>query len=72
MALTLFTRVEVLSGDNAYQCERCAAVVEAQRYSLIHTVPSILSIQFKRFSFAKRYGQKLQNKVNEPEQQHWS
>ena len=67
MALTLFTRVEVLAGENAYECERCQEIVEAQRYSLIHSVPSILSIQLKRFSYCKRYGQKLQCKVDFPE-----
>ena len=52
-ALGSFTRVEVLSGDNAYACEQCACTTEAQRYSLLHSVPSILSIQLKRFSFTK-------------------
>ncbi|XP_024980503.1 ubiquitin carboxyl-terminal hydrolase 15-like isoform X2 [Cynara cardunculus var. scolymus] len=48
-ALTQFTSVEDLDGENMYRCGRCAAYVRARKQLAIHEAPNILTIVLKRF-----------------------
>ncbi|KVH93145.1 Peptidase C19, ubiquitin carboxyl-terminal hydrolase 2 [Cynara cardunculus var. scolymus] len=44
-ALTQFTSVEDLDGENMYRCGRCAAYVRARKQLAIHEAPNILTIE---------------------------
>uniref|UniRef100_A0A915K9P8 USP domain-containing protein n=1 Tax=Romanomermis culicivorax TaxID=13658 RepID=A0A915K9P8_ROMCU len=44
-----FTRMETLTGDNAYKCPKCSRKVTAHKSYSIHEAPNILTIQLKRF-----------------------
>ncbi|KAF5771836.1 putative ubiquitinyl hydrolase 1 [Helianthus annuus] len=48
-ALTQFTSLEELDGENMYRCARCAAYVPAQKQLAIQEAPNILTIVLKRF-----------------------
>ena len=65
-ALTSFTSMELLEGDDSYECSKCKKKTEAQRFCKINSIPEILSIQLKRFSF-KRSGTKISHYVKYPE-----
>ncbi|KAL3694055.1 hypothetical protein R1sor_007706 [Riccia sorocarpa] len=60
-ALTRFTAVDTLDGENKYRCAHCKKKVRAQKQFTIETVPNILTIQFKRFSGT--VGGKIDKKV---------
>lgn len=55
-ALELFTKPDYLRDDNMYRCSKCQTKVEARKQLTIFRPPSILTINFKRFEFAKLYG----------------
>ncbi|KAL2633666.1 hypothetical protein R1flu_005145 [Riccia fluitans] len=61
-ALTRFTAVDTLDGENKYRCAHCKKKVRAQKQFTIETVPNILTIQFKRFSGT--VGGKIDKKVD--------
>ncbi|OAE18123.1 hypothetical protein AXG93_4101s1100 [Marchantia polymorpha subsp. ruderalis] len=63
-ALTRFTAVDTLDGDNKYRCAHCKKKVRAQKQFTIETVPNILTIQFKRFSSTGSMGGKIDKKVD--------
>ena len=65
-ALKSFTRIELLTGDNSYDCNICKKMTDAHRYCRIHSTPEILCIQLKRFSF-RRCGTKIPHFVSYPE-----
>ncbi|KAL7091140.1 hypothetical protein ACP275_12G087000 [Erythranthe tilingii] len=48
-ALTQFTSLEDLDGENMYRCPRCAAYVRAWKQLKIQEAPNILTIVLKRF-----------------------
>ncbi|KAL9254780.1 Ubiquitin carboxyl-terminal hydrolase 15-like protein [Drosera capensis] len=48
-ALTQFTALEDLDGDNMYRCESCASYVRARKQLSIDEAPNILTIVLKRF-----------------------
>jgi hypothetical protein len=50
-ALKLFTRVEVLDGDNKYRCEGCKKLSRAKKQFSVDKAPNVLQIQLKRFEF---------------------
>ena len=50
-ALKLFTRVEVLDGDNKYRCEGCKKLSRARKQFSVDKAPNVLQIQLKRFEF---------------------
>ena len=43
-------RVETLSGVNAYDCEKCKTKTTAEKNASLLNVPSVLTVQLKRFS----------------------
>ncbi|KAK5665787.1 ubiquitin-specific protease doa4 [Batrachochytrium dendrobatidis] len=49
--LKLFVEEEILDGDNAWMCPRCKTRRRATKKLTIATLPVILLIHFKRFSF---------------------
>ncbi|KAK2962837.1 putative Ubiquitin carboxyl-terminal hydrolase 47 [Blattamonas nauphoetae] len=42
---------ELLSGDNQYRCSGCEQKVDAQRYSVLTSIPPLLTIDLMRFSY---------------------
>ncbi|KZV50028.1 Ubiquitin-specific protease 15 isoform 1 [Dorcoceras hygrometricum] len=64
-ALTQFTSLEDLDGDNMYRCGRCASYVRAWKQLRIQEAPNILTIVLKRFREGN-YG-KLNKSVTFPE-----
>lgn len=48
-ALEKSVEVEILMGDNAYECPRCRKKVRAQKRFTVHRPPKVATIQFKRF-----------------------
>ena len=50
-ALKLFTRIEVLDGDNKYRCEGCKKLSRARKQFSVDKAPNVLQIQLKRFEF---------------------
>lgn len=54
-----FTTSETLGDSNAYQCDKCNHKSEATKQLLIHTLPNILVLQLKRFSFTGIGGEKV-------------
>lgn len=44
-----YTHTELLSGDNAYSCEKCKQNVEAERRLCFEVAPNTLQICLKRF-----------------------
>ena len=62
-ALSRFTAVEVLDGNNKYQCTKCKKKVRAFKRFTIDHAPHVLTIQFKRFSTSGGCGGKIDKKV---------
>ena len=62
-ALSRFTAVEVLDGNNKYQCTKCKKKVRAFKRFTIDHAPHVLTIQFKRFSSSGGCGGKIDKKV---------
>ena len=63
-ALTRFTAVEVLDGNNKYQCSKCKKKVRAFKQFTIDHAPHVLAIQLKRFSTSGGFGGKIDKKVH--------
>ncbi|XP_023002079.1 ubiquitin carboxyl-terminal hydrolase 16-like isoform X2 [Cucurbita maxima] len=52
-ALQQYTSIEILDGDNRYQCGRCKSYVKANKRLSILEAPNILTIALKRFQSGK-------------------
>ncbi|KAJ1308891.1 hypothetical protein OPQ81_004578 [Rhizoctonia solani] len=63
-ALSQFVKPEVLSGEDAYRCEKCKKPVTAEKFMTIHEAPVCLTIHLKRFSPT---GRKIVNPITYPE-----
>ncbi|KAG8744561.1 hypothetical protein FRC10_009897 [Ceratobasidium sp. 414] len=48
-ALAQFVKSDVLSGEDAYRCEKCKKPVTAEKFMAIHEAPVCLTIHLKRF-----------------------
>ncbi|KAG8721539.1 hypothetical protein FRC08_012204 [Ceratobasidium sp. 394] len=48
-ALAQFAKPDVLSGEDAYRCEKCKKPVTAEKFMTIHEAPVCLTIHLKRF-----------------------
>ncbi|KAG9096275.1 hypothetical protein FRC06_008844 [Ceratobasidium sp. 370] len=48
-ALAQFVKSDVLSGEDAYRCEKCKKPVTAEKFMAIHEAPACLTIHLKRF-----------------------
>lgn len=44
-----FSEVERLQDDNKYYCDKCQALVEAERSMMYETLPQVLTLHLKRF-----------------------
>ncbi|MCO5603363.1 hypothetical protein L7F22_057513 [Adiantum nelumboides] len=62
-ALTRFTGIEVLDGDNKYFCSKCKKKVRAHKQFTIDYAPHVLTVQFKRFSSSGGFGGKIDKNV---------
>ena len=51
-ALKGFTKTERLDGDNGYKCDVCKRMCRATKHFRIHSLPKVLTIHLKRFSFS--------------------
>jgi ubiquitin carboxyl-terminal hydrolase 4/11/15 len=58
----LFTKQEVLSGDNAWYCRNCKEHVSAQKEIQLWSLPRILVVGLKRFAFR---GGAIRSKIND-------
>ena len=63
-ALNRFTAVEALEGDNEYYCANCQKKVRALKQFTIDKSPTILTIQFKRFSGSDSSGGKIDKNID--------
>ncbi|QSL67154.1 hypothetical protein MERGE_001543 [Pneumocystis wakefieldiae] len=54
-ALDMYVREETLTQSNRYKCEKCKILVDFQKKSTIYTLPPILTLHLKRFSFNKAF-----------------
>ncbi|CAE6465534.1 unnamed protein product [Rhizoctonia solani] len=63
-ALGQFVKPEVLSGEDAYRCEKCKKPVTAEKFMTVHEAPICLAIHLKRFSPT---GRKIVNPISYPE-----
>ncbi|ORX62482.1 cysteine proteinase, partial [Anaeromyces robustus] len=65
-ALELFIKPEILSKGNKYKCSRCKKLTNAQKQITIYQAPMVLTIQLKRFDFARSFygGGKIGKVVN--------
>jgi ubiquitin C-terminal hydrolase len=52
----LFSAYETLTGDDKFRCNACTSPVDARRRVLFKTLPAVLFIQLKRFSYSERVG----------------
>ena len=65
--MSRFTKVDTLSGPNAYKCSKCQKRVQATKQMLVHRPPPLLTIQLKRFNvFAKGPAQKINKHIAFP------
>ncbi|KAI5055170.1 hypothetical protein GOP47_0030514 [Adiantum capillus-veneris] len=62
-ALTRFTAIEILDGDNKYFCSKCKKKVRAHKQFTIDCAPHVLTVQFKRFSSSGGFGGKIDKNV---------
>ncbi|KZV69874.1 cysteine proteinase [Peniophora sp. CONT] len=60
-ALRKFTKVDHLTGQNKYKCEKCKKLVSAQKRFTVDQAPNVLTIHLKRFS---PLGRKIGNQVD--------
>ncbi|BGP22426.1 proteophosphoglycan ppg4 [Rhodotorula toruloides] len=66
-ALDNFVRVDKLSGQNKYKCEKCKKLVNAEKYFAIEDAPLVLTVHLKRFSPT---GRKITGQLRYPETLH--
>ena len=45
---------ENLEGENQYECEKCKTKVDATRQIQLHSLPEVLTVHLKRFSFCSK------------------
>ncbi|KAK4434232.1 Ubiquitin carboxyl-terminal hydrolase 16 [Sesamum alatum] len=64
-SLTLFTRSEILDGENKYYCRRCNSYEQAEKKLRVSEAPNVLTIALKRFQLGT-FG-KLNKAVKFPE-----
>ncbi|KAL0432671.1 UNVERIFIED_CONTAM: Ubiquitin carboxyl-terminal hydrolase 16 [Sesamum latifolium] len=64
-SLSLFTRSEMLDGENKYYCRRCNSYEQAEKKLRVSEAPNVLTIALKRFQLGT-YG-KLNKAVKFPE-----
>lgn len=50
-----YTATEVLTGENAYSCEKCKDKVKAERRLCFEVAPNVLQICLKRFVSVRAY-----------------
>ncbi|QRV87870.1 ubiquitin carboxyl-terminal hydrolase [Ceratobasidium sp. AG-Ba] len=48
-ALAQFAKPDILSGEDAYRCEKCKKPVTAEKFMRIHEAPVCLTVHLKRF-----------------------
>ncbi|KAJ3059999.1 Ubiquitin carboxyl-terminal hydrolase 36, partial [Podochytrium sp. JEL0797] len=65
-AMTRFTKMEHLTGENKYRCAKCKTLVDATKQMTILEPPKILVMQLKRFEFGG-YSGKINKMVSFPE-----
>ena len=59
-----FTKTEILSHSNKYNCEKCKKLVVANKKMTVSSCPAVLTIQLKRFDFSKSLkGTKISNHI---------
>lgn len=51
-ALRHFTAPEWLDGENKYKCDKCNALVRAQKRLSVHTAPNVLVVGLKRYTMS--------------------
>ena len=56
-------KIEFLGKDNAYKCDKCKRKSEASKQLTIHTLPNVLVLQLKRFSFLGMHGGKISRHI---------
>jgi ubiquitin carboxyl-terminal hydrolase 36/42 len=61
--LERFTKLETLENSNAYHCDKCDRKCKATKQLLMHTLPNVLILQFKRFSSGGMDGGKVSKHV---------
>lgn len=66
-ALERFVQPELLQKENAYDCRHCNCRVTAQKHFTIFKVPTVLTLQLKRFEFTRFDGRKIHDIVHYPE-----
>ncbi|BGO97356.1 Ubiquitin carboxyl-terminal hydrolase [Rhodotorula toruloides ATCC 204091] len=66
-ALDNFVRIDKLSGQNKYKCEKCKKLVNAEKYFAIEDAPLVLTVHLKRFSPT---GRKITGQLRYPETLH--
>ncbi|EKX36454.1 hypothetical protein GUITHDRAFT_165733 [Guillardia theta CCMP2712] len=64
--LLQYTIEEQLGMSNAYLCEKCKRRSQATKQLRIHTLPNILVVQLKRFSFWGLHGGKISRSISYP------
>lgn len=62
-ALTLFTKSEVMDGENAYKCDRCRRLTPADKMYSVYKAPNILIIHLKRYSLEEKGHSKLSHHI---------
>ena len=53
-ALGRYFAIENLEGENQYECEKCKTKVDATRQIQLHSLPEVLTVHLKRFSFCSK------------------
>ena len=64
-ALQRFTAVEILAGENQYECAKCRTKVKASKRFWIEGAPNILTFHLKRFDYGA-FGRKIDKHVKFP------
>eukprot|EP00602_Paraphysomonas_sp_CaronLab_P003006 CAMPEP_0185032642 /NCGR_PEP_ID=MMETSP1103-20130426/20883_1 /TAXON_ID=36769 /ORGANISM="Paraphysomonas bandaiensis, Strain Caron Lab Isolate" /LENGTH=664 /DNA_ID=CAMNT_0027568615 /DNA_START=114 /DNA_END=2105 /DNA_ORIENTATION=+ len=64
--LDAFTAIEILDGDNAYNCEKCGVKRRSVKRLAIYKCPKILVIHIKRFRYTTFRREKMSTDVSFP------
>ncbi|KAI9237153.1 MAG: hypothetical protein BYD32DRAFT_382625 [Podila humilis] len=59
-ALRDYTRPEILTKSNQYQCDKCNTLVDARKQMTIYEAPKVLTVHLKRFTSS---GQKINQHI---------
>ncbi|KAG0330165.1 hypothetical protein BG000_011800 [Podila horticola] len=59
-ALRDYTRPEILTKSNQYQCDQCKVLVDARKQMTIYEAPKVLTVHLKRFTSS---GQKINQHI---------